>query len=124
MRTEPVIGNATRYTCLRDGQPHGSEFVYGVGECLGEAATETLEFFLIERYYLFSRSSAGQVYSARVFHQPYSLFKANLARWDDTMLRINGLGGFSDPPSHVIFSKGVNVQIFAPHQLASQEAGL
>ena len=119
--TEQLVGNSVRYTCQREGQPRASEFRYTVGEALGQAAAETLEFFLIERYYLFSRSLAGRVYSARVWHQPYSLFKAQLGRWDDEMLRVNGLGAFTDPPAHVIFSKGVDVDIHAPHELASQE---
>ena len=116
-----TMGASVRYHCLRDGTSETSEFRWTVGDLTGEAASETLDFFLIERYLLFSRSAQGRLYSARVWHQPYSLHKCALGRWDDVMLQINGLGRFPNPPSHVVFSKGVKTRIFAPKALASQD---
>lgn len=77
----------------------------------GQAVPGTLEHFLAERYVLYSQSHTGRLYRAQVHHQPYPLREAELLKCDETFLKAADLQMKSEP-SHVMFSSGVNVDIF------------
>lgn len=77
----------------------------------GASETATLEFFLVERYLLYARAANGSLWRGQVHHAPYPLRAARLAAFDETMLitaRIETPGA----PDHVVFSEGVDVEIF------------
>jgi len=60
------------------------------GEQLPEAEPDTLEFFLTERYCLYS-AAREQLYRCRVFHEPWPLRAAEVSAYDSTMLAAAGL---------------------------------
>ena len=74
----------------RRGTPAEFEAVWTVGEGLGEARPGSLDFFLIERYCLYS-ASGGRVYRARIFHRPWPLHDARLSSYSSTMIESQGL---------------------------------
>lgn len=86
-------------------------FQYSPNGDLSEAASESLEFFLIERYRLFTATPDG-LRCVTVSHQPYPLQRAEVAAADDHLLEFNGFPRTGRPPDHSIISAGVDVSIF------------
>lgn len=74
------------------------------------AEPETLEHFLIERYLLYA-SRRGTIYQGQVHHHPYPLYSAQLNHLDQQLLAANGIDA-REPPSHVMFSPQVSVEVF------------
>ncbi len=93
-------------------------YEYAVGAELPLAAPGSLEFFLVERYRLYSRSPHGLRRGA-VHHEPYPLRRAKLTTWDENLLRLDGFAPTGRPPDHVLHSPGVDVGIF-PLERVSQ----
>ncbi len=108
-----------RYESIRNGggtDGSGGVFVYGPDAEIPLAAPGTLEFFLIERYRLYSQTPDGLM-SGTVFHQPYPLRRAILTSWSEQLLGLNGFAPTGRPPDHVIMSRGVDVTIFPLEQI-------
>ena len=78
---------------------------------VGQAAPATLEHFLVERYILYSQSPAGKVWQGQVHHRPYPLQEAVVRKIDQTFVSEIGVTT-SERPDHVLFSEGVDVEIF------------
>jgi uncharacterized protein YqjF (DUF2071 family) len=103
-----------RYESLRTGaRADGSRcvFEYAPGAALPEPGPASLEFFLVERYRLYSSAPDGLRRGA-VFHEPYRLCRADLSEWDENLLPLNGFAPTGRPPDHVLMSRGVDVTIF------------
>jgi uncharacterized protein YqjF (DUF2071 family) len=112
MTGEP--GGETAYACRRNGR--GREEVRlnyrGLGP-VAVAAPGSLEYFLVERYRLFSGGGRGPVHTGRVWHDPYAV---GAAAWEGTVAAVFQWEGFAvptDPPDHVLWSPGVEVEVFA-----------
>jgi uncharacterized protein YqjF (DUF2071 family) len=89
------------------------------GEDLGSAAPATLDYFLIERYVLYS-SSRGVTRQARVSHAPYPLRRARVEGLEETLSEAAGLPGpAADRIVH--YSPGVSVRVSAPVRLSGDE---
>lgn len=88
-RRDRTVRFASRRTDRRDA-PAEFEAAWASGEELGEAGPGSLEFFLVERYCLYS-AQKGRLYRARIFHRPWSLRGANLLSCRSTMLESQGL---------------------------------
>jgi uncharacterized protein len=90
-----------------------SEFIY---RFFGEetfAESGTLEFFLTERYILFSYDNENdQLYRGRVNHMAYPLFNSAVLKYDTNLLSLNGFEITAVSPDHIIGSTGVDVDIF------------
>jgi uncharacterized protein YqjF (DUF2071 family) len=87
-----------------------------VGDALGAAEPGTLEYFLVERYLLYTRWGPDQVKVGQVHHRPYPLHRAQLDHAAyETLLQADGLPPPRDLPSgqpYLLFSPGVNVEVF------------
>lgn len=84
---------AIRFTSRRAHRraaPAEFEAAWKVGEELGEARPGSLDFFLLERYCLYS-AHKGRLYRARIFHRPWTLHSASLLSCRSTMLESQGL---------------------------------
>ena len=103
-----------RYRCRRRGQPEVAEFEYplaGAGGVMAEPGS--LEFFLLERYVLYSCDSRrARLYRGQVEHAPYRYsFAADVVsssvplRWES--LEVDG------PPRHVAVAAPVDVRAYA-----------
>jgi uncharacterized protein len=75
------------------------------------AETNTLAFFLLERYVLFSLNS-NQLSLQRVNHQPYSIQDVQVIEWNNDLLEANSFNFTKNPPDYAHFSPGVSVDIF------------
>lgn len=84
---------------------------YPVPKNLAPAQADTLDYFLVERYHLFS-NSAGHLYQGRVQHEPYLIAPTKLESFDTELLRWNELPFNKSEPEHVCYSSGVDVEIF------------
>ena len=73
----------------------------------------SFEFFLVERYVLFSRSPAGQFSTGTVIHQPYRISDVELPQWSDSLFPLNGFPRPNRPPVHTAMCRGVDVDIYA-----------
>ena len=84
----------------------------GIGG-LFEAQLGTLEFFLAERYRLFSwNANRRQLYTGEVWHHPYPLQTAEVRTWSAAPVAWNGIFSCEGPPIAQHYSPGVEVGIF------------
>jgi len=77
-------------------------------------ATEfgSLEWFLLERYTLFSEGSNGHLYSGRVHHSPYQIEILNEATCPTRLFPLNGFSQPATPAISMISAAPVDVSIF------------
>jgi uncharacterized protein YqjF (DUF2071 family) len=99
------------YTCQRSGTSQVSTFQYAIDKSVSFAEPRTLDFFLLERYLLHSRTPHG-LRVGQVHHVPYPISQVKLERWDDHTLLLNGFSSPGRPPDHVCGSMGVRVQVY------------
>lgn len=107
--------NGFHYACTRKSLPgQTSRFVYAAGEALPSPTPGSLEYFLVERYYLFAhhkrrmKNSIGQVN-----HVPYPLVEAKVEHWSGEAIAQAGFDIGERQPDHSVMSRGVDVSIFA-----------
>ena len=109
------------YTCHRrgSGAEFKSEFHYKAENERAVVQPGSLPFFLIERYLLFSWfSEAKKLYSARVHHSPYELFKPHVGRHDDRLLQLNGFKTNLDGPKYKhLAPNAMRVKIYKPEEV-------
>lgn len=83
---------------------------YRVGEALAASEPDSLEFFLAERYLLFT-AEEGDVRVGQVHHTPYPLHRVEVERCEQSMLSV--LGFPDDCPLYCAhYSPGVDVEVF------------
>ena len=73
----------------------------------------TLEFFLIERYVLFTQPDHNRPWSGRVHHEPYPLLDVDVTEWDDAAFELDGLKRPGRTADHAVMSPGVAVEVFS-----------
>jgi uncharacterized protein YqjF (DUF2071 family) len=80
------------YTSSRKGEESPANFkaIWTIGTALPQATPDSLDFFLVERYCLYT-SDGGKLYRCRIFHQPWPLQEASLSSYYSTMLEADGL---------------------------------
>lgn len=104
-------GNQVEYTGRRQDPPTPGE--YRIEATLGEALPQpkpgSFEFFLIERYLLYSMHRGAMV-TGRVAHEPYALRSAEVVSSVETLLAAAGIP--SEPWKHACFSEGVDVRVY------------
>ena len=84
-------GNTIDYSLTRTDEPPASlQASWTVGETIPFTHPGSLEFFLTERYCLYSEDD-GEPYRARIHHQPWPLQKAGLKSFESTMIESQGL---------------------------------
>lgn len=77
------------------------------------AKRETLEYFLVERYLLFSWDKIkSQLYQGRVSHVPYRFAQAKLLRLNTTTFRDSDILEPTEKPCSILYSPGVETKIF------------
>lgn len=88
------------------------EVRYRPGKLLGASAPGTFEYFLLERYLLFSIKH-GIVYEGQVHHVPYPAQEVELERIEDQLVAATGLIPEAKPCA-VHYAAGVDVEVFGP----------
>lgn len=75
------------------------------------AGVGTLEFFLAERYLLYSAGRDGGLSRGRVHHAPYPLRVAEVSSLDESLMAAAGIARPDSPPmAH--YARGVSVEVF------------
>lgn len=119
-RMKAAVTDDIQYTCRRDekygGTPPGdfrlSVYRYrGTGE-KRIAEPGSLEFFLLERYYLFAGNN-GTLCRGQVAHEPYAVKDAAVETFDTIPICLDDLPLPSTPPDHQCYSDGVKVDVYA-----------
>ena len=84
---------------------------WSVGEPLPESQPGSKEFFLTERYILYTEHD-DEIYRARIHHEPWQLYEAELTSFSSTMLEANRL---IQPKTQPIlhYADEVNVDIWS-----------
>jgi uncharacterized protein YqjF (DUF2071 family) len=91
-------GQTINYSLTRtDRPPAHFRASWKIGELLPDARADSLEFFLTERYCLYSEHK-NTLYRALIHHQPWSLQKATLFSFSSTMIESHGLPAPSAEP--------------------------
>lgn len=72
----------------------------------------TLEWFLVERYLLFSADRRGRIFSGQVHHQPYRVAPAVCSRWSVEPLLLNGFADPAKEPDSMLVADAVDVEVF------------
>jgi uncharacterized protein YqjF (DUF2071 family) len=70
---------------------------WNIGEPLPQSSPESIEFFLTERYCLYSLHHR-RLYRSRIFHEPWSLRRATLNSRQSTMIQSLGIGESQEKP--------------------------
>ncbi len=100
------------FSCQREKKQVILDYCYRGEKPFEMAQTDSLEFFLVERYILFT-SKGQNLASGRVHHAPYPLCTPEVLKWDDRLFEIDGLPRPHRPPDHILFSPGVDVDVFS-----------
>ena len=114
MKSSRTSEGRIRYESVRTGdKANGASclFDYVAGTELPPPPPGSLEFFLVERYRLYSSAPDGLRRGA-VFHQPYPLCRAGVTAWDEYLMTLNGFPPTGRPPDHLVMSRGVDVTVF------------
>jgi uncharacterized protein len=82
------------------------------------AAPGTLEWFLTERYLLFSSNPSGDLFCGRVHHTPYQIAPAVCTHWSTEPLRLDGFPEPTEAPPSMLVAAPVDVEIFPLRRLA------
>jgi uncharacterized protein len=79
----------------------------------------TLEYFLAERYLLYSMSRSGTMFKGRVHHSAYPLQVAEVRSLEESMLLAAGIERpDASPLAH--YAKGVDVEVFGLERVVSR----
>jgi uncharacterized protein YqjF (DUF2071 family) len=111
---EAKIENAqVTYRHRRLEEPHADfECACRIGERIAPQQPGSFEFFLAERYVLYTEHE-GKFYRARIHHEPWPLFHAEVDSIRTTLFEADTLPiALSGPVAH--FSPGVHADIWSP----------
>jgi uncharacterized protein len=111
MSAQLVDEHTVAYSSHRLNDNVTSLFHYALSPHARLAEPGTLDFFLLERYLLFSNTPRG-VRCGQVHHNPYPVSQARVEKFDTRTLELNGFTSPLHPPDHVCGSPGVNVMIY------------
>ncbi|MDP0491755.1 MAG: DUF2071 domain-containing protein [Verrucomicrobiota bacterium JB023] len=89
-----------------------SSFLYRPSGPEKVASPGQFEFFLLERYLLFSVNRRGRLFTGQVHHRPYPYHEAEVDLSSTRIFVENGFDSPADPPVSALYSPGVEVEIF------------
>ena len=108
--------NTIDYACKRTGDPPAQfKGSWNIGATVPFSHPDSLEFFLTERYCLYSEN-ARQLYRARIFHQPWPLQKATMNSYESTMIEALGVKAFDGEPV-LNYAESIDVDIWPIHRV-------
>lgn len=104
------VGQQLAYRTDRKGSHLSLDIEATFSEPFQEAAPDTFEFWLLERYLLYALKS-GKLYEGQVAHPPYTFSPARVVRCEQNLTE--HVLGKPQPWEHVAFSPGVEVEVFS-----------
>ncbi len=120
MRSETIGGRVQYRSRRKTPAAVNAVYDYQAPAVTRPAAEGSLEWFLVERYLLFSANPAGELFRGRVHHTPYQIAPASCDRWSAEPLALNGFPIPETPPASMLTAAPVDVQVhpLAPRQPA------
>lgn len=113
-------GNRIQYTSRRKSPgARAADYDYETPATTQAAEPGTLEWFLAERYLLFSSNPAGDLFCGRVHHTPYQIAPAVCSRWSTEPLRLDGFPEPTEAPPSMLTAAPVDVEIFPLRRIAT-----
>ena len=110
-------GDTIAYQLDRKDEPEASfEASWDIGETIPFSHPGSLEFFLTERYCLYTEDQ-GQIYRARIYHDPWPLQKATLNSLSSTMIESHDLPTPKGEP-HLLYCDELDVEIWGLKEVA------
>jgi uncharacterized protein len=111
------------YSCRRRGVQNTARYRYrGAGQTRPPAEPGSLEFFLLERYYLYALRHKSLI-RAQVSHQPYRARAADAPAISGLPARLDGFADISDAAEHLCYIDGLEVKVFAPYKCGRAAEG-
>lgn len=105
-------GGDILYSSQRKGSQAISRFRYLLPVDAKPARDHSLEWFLVERYLLFTSDRAGRIQSGRVHHNPYLIESASCPEWSVEPIRENGFPSPCGSPVSMLVAEPVDVNIY------------
>lgn len=106
-----MTSDGKNYHCQRRGQTEKATYQYPQMGPLQTATPGSLEFFLLERYLLFSQSSQGTISCGQVHHEPYTFSPVHLPQISHAPLHWEGFH-LNSAPISTLASPGLDVSIY------------
>lgn len=106
-------GDTINYSSVRrdnHGAPAEFQSNWSIGNSIPIATPDSLEFFLTERYCLYSENS-GEIYRALIHHPPWPLRQAVVSGLNSTMIESIGISEPSGDP-HLRYAEAIRVEIW------------
>lgn len=101
------------YRSLRKNNPLPEAiFCYPTPISPNPAMEGSLEWFLVERYRLFSADAKGKLFSGMVHHSPYCIEHISSATCSTTPFALNGFPEPVIPPVSMLCAQPVNITVF------------
>jgi uncharacterized protein YqjF (DUF2071 family) len=111
--TSVKSGNRIHYRCQRkSGTADEAAYEYEPPNQTEAAAFGSLEWFLVERYLLFSSTRKNELFQGRVHHTPYQIAPGNCSRWSAEPLLWENFPEPAKSPPSILTSAPVDVEIF------------
>ena len=108
--------NLIDYSCRRYGSAETARYRYRGEGPAAQARIDSLEFFLLERYYLYA-VRFGSLLRAQVSHAPYRYRGAGVSTWSPIPAQLDGFPEVVDNPGHSCFVDALDVRIYATQKL-------
>ena len=113
-------GDQFHYTLKRDDDPQALfQASWTAGDKIPQAQPGSKEFFLTERYVLYSEKD-GDLYRARIHHQPWGLQQATLIDFSTDIIEAAGITQPSTQPI-LQYAEEVNVDIWMLESVFDEE---
>lgn len=106
------------YSCRRHASRETARYQYRPAGTGRESTVGSLEFFLLERYYLFAyRPLTHSLWRGQVNHVPYLYRDVEVPQLSTLPARLDGFTELDDSPDHVCVCDGFDVKIFAQEKV-------
>jgi hypothetical protein len=113
------VGNVIQYALKRPAQEAGAgaelEISWSIGQALPQAAPESREFFLTERYCLYAGTDSA-LKRGRIWHVPWELRSASINSFRTTLLGAQGLPQPDETPL-LHYAEERDVLIYPPEDI-------
>ena len=107
------------YDCRRCKTHETARYQYRAAGPPRESSLNSLEFFLLERYYLFSyRPRVHALFRGQVQHVPYRFRDVEVPQLSTLPAELDGFGNLDDSPDHVCACDGFDVKIFGQEKVS------
>jgi len=116
-KMEAAFGPTIDYRSRRRGTEANARYVWQPRGPANTAALGSLEFFLLERYHLYS-VRGGKILRGTVAHEPYEFREVQLDDFSTVPATQTGFEHLPDPPDHVCHADGVDVRILGLERIA------